>query len=63
MAAMEPDDDEFIPLVEAEGKTSFTARVDPRTNAVRAAVRLSVDPGASTSSTASRVSRSGRRAP
>jgi multiple sugar transport system ATP-binding protein len=46
MAAGEPDEEDFVPLVEAEGKTSFTARVDPRTK-VRAGsmVRLSVDPG------------------
>jgi multiple sugar transport system ATP-binding protein len=45
-AAIDPDDGEFVPLVEAEGKTSFTARVDPRTRCrPGAAVRLSVDPG------------------
>ena len=45
MAAIAPEDEDFIPLVEAEGKTSFTARVDPRTKArPGSTVRLSVDP-------------------
>jgi multiple sugar transport system ATP-binding protein len=45
MAAIAPEDEDFIPLVEAEGKTSFTARVDPRTKARPGQmVRLSVDP-------------------
>jgi len=45
MAAIAPEDEDFIPLVEAEGKTSFTARVDPRTKARPGqTVRLSVDP-------------------
>jgi len=43
--AVTPEDEEFVPLVEAEGKTSFTARVDPRTKARPGqTVRLSVDP-------------------
>jgi multiple sugar transport system ATP-binding protein len=43
--AVVPDHEDFVPLVEAEGKTSFTARVDPRTKArPGATVRLSVDP-------------------
>jgi multiple sugar transport system ATP-binding protein len=46
MAAGEPDEGEFVPLVEAEGKTSFTARVDPRTKCrPGSTVRLTVDPG------------------
>jgi multiple sugar transport system ATP-binding protein len=46
MAAVEPDEGDFVPLVEAEGKTSFTARVDPRTRCRPGSmVRLSVDPG------------------
>jgi multiple sugar transport system ATP-binding protein len=46
MAAIDPDGGEFVPLVEAEGKTSFTARVDPRTKCrPGSTVRLSVDPG------------------
>ncbi len=43
--AVVPDHEDFVPLVEAEGKTSFTARVDPRTKArPGSTVRLSVDP-------------------
>ena len=43
--AVAPQEGEFVPLVEAEGKTSFTARVDPRTKARPGqTVRLSVDP-------------------
>jgi multiple sugar transport system ATP-binding protein len=43
--AVTPEDEEFVPLVEAEGKTPFTARVDPRTKARPGqTVRLSVDP-------------------
>jgi multiple sugar transport system ATP-binding protein len=46
IAAIDTEDGEFIPLVEAEGKTSFTARVDPRTRCRHGStVRLSVDPG------------------
>src|SRR5437870_5026726 len=46
VAANEPDEGEFVPLVEAEGKTSFTARVDPRTTCGPGSmVRLTVDPG------------------
>jgi multiple sugar transport system ATP-binding protein len=46
MAAGEPDEGDFVPLVEAEGKTSFTARVDPRTRCRPGSmVRLTVDPG------------------
>jgi multiple sugar transport system ATP-binding protein len=46
MAAASPEDGEFVPLVEAEGKTSFTARVDPRTKCRPGSpIRLSIDPG------------------
>jgi multiple sugar transport system ATP-binding protein len=45
VAASAAEEGEFVPLVQAEGKTSFTARVDPRTTCrPGSTIRLSLDP-------------------